>query len=407
MKMKIIDSSTVIEEILMDNKLGKPGRQITEIYNKSIKAQNELIKEITENLNNNIEIIKTSNKENSDIKIKEINYLLERLKENHSINIQKATENELINLEEINVESYKSFESLIYAFSKRKCFNSNNLSLNYNEYDQLEINYELIEKYLTKCLLYKKKSFTKELRFINYKLESSDESFSSNLNQLISTFGYTQLSNEKTEKILNYDNLSLILSSLDQLIFYINNNKYDENSNISDVLKNANSVMNLNDCSKLINENGIAINELPSLYDYIEEKIFPSIKQNIKNQIINNELNNKFKNVDKIFDDNNEYINKNNLLRALRKFSIKYLLNDDNSIKYEEKLFDYLQREQGLWLYDKEKNDNIIKLRDNDFKKLNDLFVEQPILVKHTIWFYNILNGEEMNKKNNENQNII
>ena len=165
--------------------------------------------------------------------------------------------------------------------------------------------------------------------------------------------------------------------------------------------------MNLNDCSKLINENGIIINELPSLYDYIEAKIFPTIKQNIKNQIINNELNNIFKNVNQIFDDNNEYINKNNLLRALRKFSIKYLLNDDSSIKYEEKLFDYLQRDEGLWLYDKEKNDNIIKLRDNDFKKLNDLFVEQPILVKHTIWFYNILNGEEMNKKNNENQNII
>ena len=156
--------------------------------------------------------------------------------------------------------------------------------------------------------------------------------------------------------------------------------------------------MNLNDCSKLINENGIIINELPSLYDYIEAKIFPTIKQNIKNQIINNELNKIFTNVNKIIDDNNEYINKDNFLRALRKFSIKYLLNDDNSIKYEEKLFDYLQREQGLWLYDKEKNDNIIKLRDNDFKKLNDLFVEQPILVKHTIWLYNILNGEEIDK---------
>ena len=89
MKMKIIDSSTVIEEILMDNKLGKPGRQITEIYNKSIKAQNELIKEIKEILNNNIEIIKTSNKENSDIKIKEINYLLEKLKENQLLIFKK------------------------------------------------------------------------------------------------------------------------------------------------------------------------------------------------------------------------------------------------------------------------------------------------------------------------------
>ena len=123
--------------------------------------------------------------------------------------------------------------------------------------------------------------------------------------------------------------------------------------------------MNLNDCSKLINENGIIINELPSLYDYIEAKIFPTIKQNIKNQIINNELNKIFTNVNKIIDDNNEYINKDNFLRALSKFSIKYLLNDDNSIKCEEQLFDYLQREQGLWIYDKEKNDNI---RDNDLK---------------------------------------
>ena len=126
---------------------------------------------------------------------------------------------------------------------------------------------------------------------------------------------------KKTEKIINYDNLQLILSTLDQLIFYINNNKYDENSIISDILENAGSVMNLNDCSKLINENGIIINELPSLYDYIEAKIFPTIKQNIKNQIINNELNKIFTNVNKIIDDNNEYINKDNFLRALRKLN--------------------------------------------------------------------------------------
>ena len=50
---------------------------------------------------------------------------------------------------------------------------------------------------------------------------------------------------KKTEKIINYDNLPLILSILDQLIFYIN-----------------------------------------------KKNICSIIKQNMKNQIINNELNN-------------------------------------------------------------------------------------------------------------------
>ena len=185
----------------MDNKKNQKGRQITEIYKKLIKCQNDLIDEFIKSLNEHMKMLQSENNNfENKLKIKEINYLLNELSPEHSINIQNVTEREIINLEKINTETFKNFKSLVYGFSKRKCFNTN-LTLNFNEYDEYEINYELLEKYLRKNLLYGKRRFNNNLKFINYKSEYSEENFSSNLNELISIFGYEKLSNEIKEKM--------------------------------------------------------------------------------------------------------------------------------------------------------------------------------------------------------------
>jgi hypothetical protein len=406
--IKKIESNSIVEDFLMDNKQEQGGRQITEIYKKFINSQNELIIEFVNNLKKHIE--KLNNLENNkdldiQLKIKEINYLLNELDPKNSINIQNATDKEIINLEKFNSKIFYNFESLVYGFSKRKCF-TNNLTLNYEDYDKFDINYELIEKYLRKYLLYSKRYFNNYLRYINYKSEFSDENFTSNLNELISIFGYEELSKDKKEIINNIVNLPSILSSLDQLIFYINHNNFNIDDNVINASNSAKSVANLTkEFLKLIEENDFLIKDLGGLYDYIEEKIFPSIKDNAKNQKFMNELANG--NLSKIIKidlikvlENNNFVHKDTLLRALRKFTIKYLLNDDTTIKSDEILFDSIQKDQGLWLYKKENNINAIKQRNNDFENINQLFINKTaILVKNTVLFYEVLNGDNIVNK--------
>ena len=413
LKIKKIDSKTVIEDILMDNKKNQKGRQITEIYKKLIKCQNDLIDEFIKSLNEHMKMLQSENNNfENKLKIKEINYLLNELSPEHSINIQNVTEREIINLEKINTETFKNFKSLVYGFSKRKCFNTN-LTLNFNEYDEYEINYELLEKYLRKNLLYGKRRFNNNLKFINYKSEYSEENFSSNLNELISIFGYEKLSNEIKEKIEKYDNLPSILVSLDQLIFYLNHNTFNENSTVFEISNSVKKIANLTiDFNKLIEDNNFKIKELPGLYDYLEEKIFPETKESAKNQeymeeLYKGEISRIIKDkMDRILEDN-EFIHKDTLLRALRKFTIKYLLSEDCSI-ISEKLFDCLQIDQGLWIYQKEDNNNAINQRDRDFTKIKNLFVNQSdILVKHTILFYEKLNNEDKYKKPEDKGNNI
>ena len=407
-KIKKIDSNSVIGDFLIDNKKEYRGTQITEIYKKLINAQNEIIKEYVNNIKKNIEKLnKLENNKDLDIqlKIKEINYLLNELDPKNSINIQNATNKEIINLQIIKIETFNNFESLVYGFSKRKCF-TNDLTLKYEDYDKFDINYELIEKYLRKCLLYGKRYFNNYLRYINYKSEFSDENFTSNLNELISIFGYEELSKDKKEIINNIVNLPSILSSLDQLIFYINHNNFNIDDNVIKASNSAKAVANLTkEFLKLIEENDFLIKDLGGLYDYIEEKIFPSIKDNAKNQKYKDDLaKGNLSNIIKIdlikVLENNNFVHKDTLLRALRKFTIKYLLNDDTTIKSDEILFDSIQKDQGLWLYKKENNINAIKQRNNDFENINQLFINKTaILVKNTVLFYEVLNGDNIVNK--------
>ncbi len=38
------------------------------------------------------------------------------------INIQNVTERQIVNIKQINIESFKTIEALIYGFLNKKCF---------------------------------------------------------------------------------------------------------------------------------------------------------------------------------------------------------------------------------------------------------------------------------------------
>ena len=235
--------------------------------------------------------------------------------------------------------------------------------------------------------------------------------FSSNLNELISKCNgkYEELNEEKKLKIEQFEDLSNILNSLDQLIFYVNHSNQNqfEDFPIQDFLSKARAVANFNkDFEKLINTISFKIKELAPLYDYIEEKIFEETKEIAKkqeymedlckgtlNKIINNELKKILK--------NNKLINKELLLRALRKFTIKNLIEQEQTISPDEGLLDSLINDQSLWLY----NDNKLesdKERNLDMNKIKDVIQKMAlnlIMVKHTVLFYEVLKGENIIKK--------
>ena len=94
---------------------------------------------------------------------------------------------------------------------------------------------------------------------------------------------------------------------------------------------------------------------------------------------------------------NNKLINKEQLLRALRKFTIKNLLIDDQPISSDERLLEVLLRDEGLWLYKK----NAVeaeKERKEDMDKIKNVIESEGlnlIMVKHTILFYEVLSGDK------------
>ena len=413
-KIQIIKSSSILEDFLLNNKKENTGRQIGEIYKVLIKEQNDFIEAIIEKLN------EQTSKESSNIAEKdEINYLLQELKlkenkeikEDYSINVQNATERQIINIKKINVENFKTIENLIYGFSRKKYLEDNS-DLNFEKYNEYETNYKLIEENLRKCILYGKKSFNDKLNYIIYQAEA-DEQFSSNLNELLSKCDgkYELLDKEKLKKIDEFEDLSNILPSLDQLIFYINHSSSNDiaEAPIQDYLTNAKKVAKFSEeFNKLINLLPFKVKELAPLYDYIEEKTFPETKEKAKKQEYMKELGKGaigylIKNDLKDVLNKNKVIKREQLLRALRKFTIKYLLTDEQSISLDERLLDSLLNDNDLWLYQKKNNKSKVENeRFEDMQNIKKILESEGlslIMVKHTILFYEKLSGENIDKK--------
>ena len=120
-KIKKVEKKSSLEDFLMDNKKGENGIQVKAIYEILINTQNEFIESIIENLKIQI---KNEKKNNNKIflKNKEIEYLYNELDKKSSINIQNATNEEIINIDNINIETFKNFEDLLLVFQKEKYF---------------------------------------------------------------------------------------------------------------------------------------------------------------------------------------------------------------------------------------------------------------------------------------------
>ncbi len=105
-KSKEIKSSSILEDFLIDNKNNMGGRQILKIYKLLINEQNNFKKKEVKNLKK--QIFESNLNQNRN---QEINYLLDELDEKSSISIQNATERQILNMKQINVEFFKTIET--------------------------------------------------------------------------------------------------------------------------------------------------------------------------------------------------------------------------------------------------------------------------------------------------------
>ena len=389
-----IKEKTLLEEFLMDDKIGNNGCQLRYIYELFITLQNKFIEEILMNIKNNQKY-----KNNQ-----EIEYFLKELNQKNEINIQNASKRQIINIKKVDIEHISNFEQLLYSFSRRKCF-GNNLKLDYSKYREFEVNYIQIEDYLRKALLYGKTLFSdiKSLNYIIYKSDVTND-LTSDLNKFNLKFGKRELGTEIIEYINNFEDLSNILSSFDQFIFYVNNNIIEENLSLIKIIESSKEIINYsNDFLKLIKElPSLNLKDIVNLYDYIEKKIFPQIKEKAQKQepmkdfyIISQ--------IEKIFK-NKKLITKENLLRAIRKFTIKNLMTNEQVIPKDDPLLDSLLNDGGLWLSWKNDMEEEINNRQKEMDEIkNDL--DKTPLVMNTVYFYEVLNEEKIKHKDKNEEN--
>ena len=179
----------------------------------------------------------------------------------NKINIQQIDENEIFTL---NLPKKISFLDILYNSSYRKILDS--ISRDYEVYKEFEINYDLIEKYMTELLLSNKKLLNSNItEFID-----NTELFSNQVTDIMSTF------------YKNYNVESISLDDKADIFIYCKENKRDEIlykdiiKDFSTLIKNLNDIKNENIIKN--ENNAMEITEKTYIY-----KLFDILKVKFSN----------------------------------------------------------------------------------------------------------------------------
>ena len=367
-----------------DNKYGKAYKKIYNIFG---KKQNDKLKEILK------------------IKYQEGIFNSNSMKK---INIQKIKENEIFTddlWENIN------FIELIFNSSYRKIIDTGK----YQDYNEFELNLDLLESEMTNKILKNKKLVNEELIYFKYK----NEIFKNSVNDLIITFEskykIADINNEDKAIIYEYikeypydhEKYQIII---DNFIIFIKhlikikeeeNNKINEKTKIFEIIDNVGGIDE--DFKKIFKDkNDLTVNKISNIYDYYLQLIFKYVKEDIiqYQEKMPNEDNKDSKDgqqqnqtyfSEKIIQKLGGILNKkddivitkNLLATALRLFITIVLYREkdkENKIKQNNKnIVEYLNK-KDLW-----KNINI---KDDTFNKNLIEIKSLNIKIKEILWLY-------------------
>ena len=338
---KAISTDLCVKNILNDCKIKGNETPIYKLYSHLIEIQNKILNKFIENYESN------KNELNENITIKSIFEQIKKKKE-----IQLCTKDEIFSFN-VNNGIILSFIELFTFYSMRNIFNKNSDVIDYTKYSEIKFKFNDIEKNLANIILTGKKLFSEtQITYKFYLDPYEQEELTKNFDKFTELYGKKYITDEdKTEINNQINNLKkIILPNLETLIYYlIQENNFEGNTKIAEI-----NIKNLyldNGFIQMIADlKNIMVNQLISMYEFIEEEIWDFISQRYVNKEFNKPYKDKNK-LDEFYENESTRDLKNDMLTSLLiKFVCRTLPNEspENQSRY---LFEVL----------KEKNINLPK----------------------------------------------
>ena len=400
-----IDINNTLNYFLVDDGDKEGGMFLASAYSNFIDWQNQFIDEIISK--NNMKGI--------------LNSYVSQLEK--QVNVQDATESEILNIDD---EIYSFLNELISECSMRNIFNKNDKAINYQKYNDIIYNYDLIEEELGKRLIPYLKKFKKDkIKFVTYFYEGFRGKNSAVLVDFNAKYAQRELTDDEKNyinKILKINNnsnfINDIFSSLQILMNEILKENYNQNYLLFDIIEKLPKYIILNEqLIKLIKdryvehkEKSFIINSLFSIFEYFEDLCWDEIQKNIPIDYMLELPKNVKKIIYNYFNTisfEKKIITRFNLSEALRKLISRSIAGSrqEIDIKSDSELKLYINRED-LWSQEILNDELFVKEVDKIFNpqiKVGHCFCLYKLLKNNDINLDEILKEEKEDKPNEEN----
>ena len=313
------------------------------------------------------------------------------------VNVQDANNSQILKIEKCFENTYFiNFNELISVYCVRK---KNNLN-------DFEYNFEKIEEELGKSLLPNKCLFNeKNMKYIRYQNEGFRYINYDLFINFGKRYGETELTEDERKKLFNYinkeyNNFDILYDSFILLVYYLNNQLYakKETKIIDFINKAKKKYINFGEqFITFFNEDGkdIIIEKLLNSILYMEQLCYEHLIGKIDNKFKESLDTSKKEEIKKYFENNHNdpVITKKAISTAVRRFIIRYLLNDNKKENINQNLKLYMSLERKyLW------NNEIFRKVGDNFNDLIKKYLGNfsfALEVKHAVEFYNLIGEEE------------
>ena len=298
------------------------------------------------------------------------------------IPIQEAKSYNILSFDNVNLDK------IIYKYSKRNILKENE-KIDYFNYNSFIYDFYSIEKELGELILQGKFLFDEnKIRYTSFWFEGSTDIFKN----FCEIYKQIELNEEEKEQlkasfddINDIEEIKRILSFFQSFIYYLNNNKYEEDESIKTILENEDYFKKEDKILEFFNEHpNFKVNQILNIFLYLENLFFDNIKQNIED---NNNLSEDLDdNIDK--DCLKNSIKELDLSTALRRYISRYLIDENYvSNNLNRNLSLELSRYE-LWNENETKFNEIKDILNGEFGKLN-------ITIKDTLSLYKFINEDK------------
>ena len=324
------------------------------------------------------------------------------------IDVQDAKEDDIIS---IGQDWYDYLNDLIHSCSMRNIIEKGN-KINYNNYNDIEYDFEFIEDELAKKFLLGKKKFRNRIKFVTYLYEGFRGVNSTILINYNMKYPSRELKNEEKKFLNEFINENKnkgiyndIFSSLQILMNEIIKENYNSSTLIYNIIDNLPKFVVINQkLVQLLKDkyqfdieqklNYFSIDCLVPFFEYFESLCWEEISQNILKDYKCSDLSDESKNnILNYFEKNKDsLINKKNLTNALRKLLSRSIVGNrqEVDINNDAILSNYIDQE-SLWDHETFSNPN--------FESEIFTLFKDDIKIKHAFHIFNILNGDNILKK--------